>query len=88
MTPQSSIAERLVTPAKRVLQDFKSLAELATTGMNNPPSVGFEEFTTGILSNLSAPDITIAHAFVPRVDSQTPTAIVGLRGNTNPFDKP
>src|SRR5579862_1501631 len=90
---QSELATRLVNPAKKCLEDVRKLAACATCGMNCKPSTPFEEFAASILPsrNLSAPGIAIAHASMPRVNfnnTQPPTAIVGLRGNTNPFDKP
>ena len=62
-------------------------------GERERPRVPFEQFAHTILPirDLSAPSIIVAHAFIPGVDlnnTQRPTALVGLRGDTNPFDKP
>jgi hypothetical protein len=90
---QSELSSKLTTPATERLEDVKKLAACAMHVMNHKPPTSFESFAENILPirNLTAPGVTIAHAFMPRVNSdntQPPTAIVGLRGNTNPFDKP
>ncbi|KAI9772138.1 MAG: hypothetical protein M1839_002550 [Geoglossum umbratile] len=89
----SGLSSKLTTPATECLEDVKKLAACAMHVMNHKPSIPLESFAENILPirNLAAPGVTIAHAFMPRVNSnntQPPTAIVGLRGNTNPFDKP
>ncbi|KAI9763564.1 MAG: hypothetical protein M1840_000426 [Geoglossum simile] len=89
----SELTSRLISPAKNCLEDIRKLAACAAYGMNSKISIPLEEFAASVLPSrhLSAPGVTIAHAFMPRVNSnntQPPTAIVGLRGNTTPFDKP
>ncbi|KAH0541219.1 hypothetical protein FGG08_004275 [Glutinoglossum americanum] len=91
---QSSIPGKLVALSGQRLTKIKNLAQFAVAEVMNKekgkPLKRFEEFVSDILPKLTGPDITIAHATTPSTSldhPNTPPATVGLRGDTNPFNK-